>query len=373
MGGMVIDGRYRVGALLGRGGFGSVYEAENLRFGGRVALKLLDRSDANTVRRFHQEARISGTILHPNVCRVFDVGWINDKPFIVMELLSGETLSTRLERKGPLKCGDAVDIAIQVLAGLGAAHELGIVHRDVKPQNVFLMWRAGCSPMVKLLDFGLAKALTKEPVRANTTVPGKIVGTITYMSPEQLHGERIDARTDLFSCAVLLFEAMTGVLPWNGRTPTDVGAAILRDQPQSLLRLLPHAPPELEPILLHGLNKQRSRRFQTAIEFMRALGALQRARPNLMAGVSPEDESSTGVALPVTYASSSNDGSHDGSDDAATDVTPHRHLLVPQDVPPPADLSQTFHPTEKVRPALHRESSASTTAARRFRRRPPTS
>src|SRR5262249_41194964 len=146
--------------------------------------------DARTVRRFTQEARISGTILHPNVCRVFDVGWANEKPFIVMELLSGENLGGRLERKGALKVASAIDIAIQVLAGLGAAHDVGVVHRDVKPQNVFLLTRQGCSPMVKLLDFGLAKALSKEP-QPTTTLPGKIVGTIAYMSPEQLQGERI--------------------------------------------------------------------------------------------------------------------------------------------------------------------------------------
>jgi serine/threonine-protein kinase len=362
--GTVIDGRYKVGALLGRGGFGSVYEAENLRFGGRVALKLLEKSDPNTVRRFHQEARISGTILHPNVCRVFDVGWTNDKPFIVMELLSGETLSTRLERKGPLKVGDAIDIAIQVLAGLGAAHELGIVHRDVKPQNVFLMWRAGCSPMVKLLDFGLAKALSKEPMRGTTTVPGKIVGTITHMSPEQLHGDKIDARSDLFSVAVVLFESLTGVLPWAGKTPTDIGAAILRDQPRSLLQLSPHAPPELEPIIGHGLQKQRSRRFQSAIEFMRALGALQRTRPSILTpAVAQEDESSTGIALPVTYGSSQ-DGSED---DATTDVTPHRHLMAEGPTPTEQHRGPRYHPTERIRPVL-RESS--TTTSRRIPRRP---
>jgi eukaryotic-like serine/threonine-protein kinase len=290
--GLIIDGRYRVGGLLGRGGFGTVYEAENLRFGGRVALKILDRSDHGTVRRFNQEARIAGTILHPNVCRVFDVGWLNERPFIVMELLSGETLASRLQRKGQMKIADAIDMAIQVLAGLGAAHELGIVHRDVKPQNVFLVRRHACSPMVKLLDFGLAKALNKAP-RPTTTMPGKLVGTIAYMSPEQLLGDKIDARTDLFSAAVLLFEAITGVLPWSGRNAADIGAAILRDHPRAITTHQPSSPRELEPILACGFMKDRSRRFQSAVEFMRALGALQRVRPSIVPlPVGMEDDSS---------------------------------------------------------------------------------
>jgi eukaryotic-like serine/threonine-protein kinase len=279
--GAIIDGRYKVGALLGRGGFGTVYEAENLRFGGRVALKILDRSDHGTVRRFNQEARIAGTILHPNVCRVFDVGWLNERPFIVMELLSGETLAARLQRKGQIKIADAIDMTFQVLAGLGAAHELGIVHRDVKPQNVFLVRRHACSPMVKLLDFGLAKALNKEP-RPTTTMPGKLVGTIAYMSPEQLLGDKVDARTDLFSSAVLLFEAITGVLPWSGKNPADIGAAILRDQPRAVTAHQPNSPRELEPILACGFMKDRNRRFHSAVEFMRALGALQRVRPSIV-------------------------------------------------------------------------------------------
>jgi serine/threonine protein kinase len=325
--GEIIEGRYKVGPLIGRGGFGTVYEAENLSFGGRVALKMLERSDPGTVRRFNQEARIAGTILHPNVCRVFDVGRFKEKPFIVMELLSGENLGARLERKGPLKVGNAIDIAIQVLAGLGAAHEMGVVHRDVKPQNVFLVARQGCSPMVKLLDFGLAKALSKD-ARPTTTMAGKIVGTIAYMSPEQLHAERIDARSDLFSSAVLLYEAITGVLPWPGRTPADIGAAILRDPPKPLAEHLSRFPRELEAILALGLMKDRSRRFQSAMEFMRALGVLQRTQPGIVPfAVSPgtEDEATTHIAWREGF------GAEDAmEDDAPTNITPPR-ALTPQE------------------------------------------
>jgi serine/threonine protein kinase len=356
--GEVIDGRYKLGSLLGQGGFGTVYEAENLRFGGRVALKVLDRSDTRTVRRFNQEARIAGTILHPNVCRVFDVGWINDKPFIVMELLSGVTLATRLERKGALQIPSAIDIAIQVLAGLGAAHEVGVVHRDVKPQNVFLVERQGCSPMVKLLDFGLAKALSKE-TRLTTTLPGKIVGTMAYMSPEQLHGERLDARSDLFSCGVLLYEAITGVLPWSGRSPTDIGASILRDPPRPLPTTLRSFPPEFAAILAHALTKDRNRRFQSSIEFMRALGALQRSRPGIVSyAVSPglEDEQTTNISMRPEL-----DLADDGSDDEATTniTTPvgfglpgHAHPASSETTrkglpgaPPPPPLRVTQSPT----------------------------
>jgi serine/threonine-protein kinase len=295
--GEVIDGRYRLGKPLGQGAFGTVYEAENLRVGGRVALKLLTRADQRTVKRFAQEARISGTILHPNVCRVFDTGWVKERPFIIMELLSGETLANRLGRRGALSAASAIDMAMQVLAGLGAAHDVGVVHRDVKPQNVFLVAREGYHPMVKLLDFGLAKALRKEPrnqTQTMYTLPGKTVGTIAYMSPEQLQGGQVDARSDLFSCAVVLYESLTRMLPWAGKNPADIGAAILRDAPRPIPSQVARSgfPQELIPILARGLAKDRDERFKSAIEFMRALGSLQRRRPSVasLALASPDDD-----------------------------------------------------------------------------------
>jgi serine/threonine protein kinase len=295
--GEVIDNRYRLGRTLGQGAFGTVYEAENLRVGGRVALKLLTRADTRTVKRFAQEARISGTILHPNVCRVFDTGWVKERPFIVMELLSGENLAARLGRRGALSPPSAIDMAMQVLAGLGAAHEVGVVHRDVKPQNVFLVAREGYHPMVKLLDFGLAKALRKE-TRGQTqtmyTLPGKTVGTVAYMSPEQLQGGQVDARSDLFSCAVVLYESLTRMLPWAGRNPADIGGSILRDEPRPIPNQVMKSsfPQELITILARGLAKERDDRFQSAIEFMRALGALQRRRPSVasLALAAPDDD-----------------------------------------------------------------------------------
>jgi serine/threonine-protein kinase len=350
--GEVIDGRYRCGKLIGQGGFGTVYEAEHLRFGGRVALKLLDRSDQRTIRRFNQEARIAGTILHPNVCRVFDVGWVKERPFIVMELLSGDNLATRLERKGPIKVANAIDVAIQVLAGLGAAHDVGVVHRDVKPQNVFLVSRQGCSPMVKLLDFGLAKALSKE-IRPTATLPGKIVGTIAYMSPEQLHGDRIDARSDLFSCGVLLYEIITGVLPWAGRTPGEIGASILRDQPRPLPQTGQSIPPELAAILAHALTKDRNHRFQSAIEFMRALGALQRTQPAIVPfAVSPglEDEGTTHISWRAELEKDESD-----DDEATTNITTPQGLALPnarQALPKTASSSDTMQKPWAFRTAL---------------------
>ena len=293
--GTVIDERYRLHAVIGRGGFGTVFEAENLRFGGRVALKLLEQCDKSTIRRFNQEARIAGTVLHPNVCHVFDVGWVNDRPYCVMELLTGETLAARLERSGALSVSAAIDLAIQVRGGLAAAHDAGVVHRDVKPQNVFMVHRQGVSPAVKLLDFGLAKALdplhSGAKVRGTATMPGRVVGTVAYMSPEQLLGESIDGRSDLFSCAVVLYEAVTGALPWRGRTRADIGTAILRDTPKPVAVLRPQTPPELDTILERGLTKDRTKRYQSAYEFLRALASLQRSHRSMIVAPTVAEES----------------------------------------------------------------------------------
>lgn len=279
-------GRYRVAELLGEGGMGRVYVAEDETLRRRVALKVLKRSDEESRRRFVREARSAARVSHPNLCPIFDVGEENGQPFLAMELLAGETLAARI-RKGPLPPAETMRLAEDLLAGLAALHETGLVHRDVKPSNFFLTAHGG-----RLVDFGLASEPRAEaaPGIASTpdvTSPGQLHGTPGYMAPEQILGHTVDARTDLFAAGAMLYEALTGRRPFPGATPAAALSATLYDEPEPLV-----GSPELvalDPPIRRALAKKAAWRFASALEMAEALrGAAGLARPE---DASPADHS----------------------------------------------------------------------------------
>ncbi len=264
-------GPYQILAPVGSGGMGEVYSARDSKLRRTVAVKVLPSwvaGESDMLRRFEKEARAVGALNHPNILTVHDLGNHDGAPFLVSELLDGETLRERLGR-GPLPWRQALGVTAQAARGLAAAHEKGIVHRDLKPENLFLT-RDG---RVKILDFGLAKVVTLTPDDEHETlsrpglaltVPGTVMGTVGYMSPEQVRGESADQRSDLFSLGVCLFEMFTGERAFARGNPVETMSAILNDQPPPLAEHDPGLPAALEQLLRHCLEKLPEERFQSA-------------------------------------------------------------------------------------------------------------
>ena len=282
--GKKIGDKYLVRSVLGEGGMGTVFEAEHLTIGRAVAVKVLHPTQAlkkDAVRRFHQEARAAGTIGHPNICEVYDLGSLDDgSPYLVMEKLVGETLAERISSEGGLPFEDVIDIVVQVLSALVAAHEKGIVHRDIKPENVFLTKRVGCPALVKLLDFGVSKIIgaqsqgTEDELELTRT--GMVMGTPYYMSPEQARGDRnLDARVDLYACGILLYEALTGHRPFTAANYNALLLRILRSTPRPARELRPALPAGFDAVLDKALARNREDRYASATDFQRDLQALR--------------------------------------------------------------------------------------------------
>ncbi len=289
--GTTIADKYKIVRVLGRGGLGIVFEAENAVLSRMVAVKVVLDGRNDGFERLEREARMVAMLQHPNVCDVYDLGRLPMYgPYLVCERLYGETIAQRVKREAALPIALVVDVLSQVLSGLHAAHGRHIIHRDMKPQNVFLVDRLGCPPLAKILDFGLAKDLTVGSART-LTKPGFAVGTPEYMAPERLRGVKESTPAmDIFSVGVIAYEALTGVYPFSGATTVVRQARILRDDPTPLRELRPSIPRMMEDVIAQALAKNPAERFADAAVF---LNRLRECVPAIVAEEPPPESTST--------------------------------------------------------------------------------
>ena len=318
--GRTIDGKYQLREVIGEGGMGSVFAAEQLNIRRMVAIKVLHPSQAKkavAVKRFHQEARAVGSIGHPNICEVYDMGSLDDgSPYLVLEYLTGQTLSARIAAVGRLNWPEAVDVFTQVSSGLIAAHERGILHRDIKPENVFLSQRPGCPPIVKLLDFGVSKMLSRPTSRGlefddeTLTKTGMVMGTPYYMAPEQARGERdLDGRVDIYACGVVLYEILTGKRPFQGTNYNALLMGILTSTPTPLRSLEPSVLPALERVVQKAMSRSRKDRYADARALRDAL-VLVTQQP-----IRPKSDS---IDIPINFVDSAEVDLHRLDEDNGT-------------------------------------------------------
>jgi len=276
--GQTLDGRYALLGLLGEGGMGTVYLGRHVVIGRKVAVKLLHAqlaADKGVVKRFYREAQAAAAVRHKNIIEVLDVGvapW--GDPYIVMEYLEGESLGAILARMGPIDTSQALGVMVPALEALAAAHDAGVIHRDLKPDNVFVLRPPGEEPTVKLIDFGVSKFIGAD-VKTQLTQTGSLLGTPAYMSPEQARGRSdVDLRSDIYSMGVILYQMLTGALPFDGDNYNAMLISSLTDPPRPPLEVFGGFPSEAEPVVMRALSKRAEDRFDSAGEMIEALAAL---------------------------------------------------------------------------------------------------
>jgi len=275
--GEVLDSRYQVQKKLGEGGMSYVYLAREVSTGRDVAIKVLSpklATDRSSVERLRREAGLAMRLDHPNVCRILRLGESEDGLiYLVMPFLNGELLSDREVKGGPMSLAAGIDVLRQVCAGLHHAHEVQIVHRDLKPENIMLVAEAHGRDRAVVMDFGLAKERRADPAIAKLTATGIILGTPEFMSPEQIRGKPLDARSDIYALGIVAFEMFTGKLPFQGRNAQEMMIARLRGQPQKLRQVRADLSEGLESTLARAMEVNHDARYNTALEFADALTA----------------------------------------------------------------------------------------------------
>lgn len=273
--GQVIDNKYRIIGPLGEGGASEVYLCERLLVGDRVALKMLRAqyaSDMETSRRFHLEALTTASIKHPNVITIHDFDFTDDGiPFMVMELLRGNTLFDELKRAGRLQLRHCLRIIMPICSALNVAHLHGIIHRDLKPANIVLHRMDDGTEVMKLIDFGIAKQFLEPKANIVSTAPGMVVGTPAYMAPERCMEETYDERADIYNLGLILYEMIAGQHPFSARTMTAMMAKQISELPKPLTQIAPDVPAEIDRVVLKALAKSPNDRYSTALELADAL------------------------------------------------------------------------------------------------------
>jgi serine/threonine-protein kinase len=271
----VLDNRYRVNGRLGEGGMSFVYEATDVHTGKQLAIKVLSPKlsrDANSVQRLRREAGLAMRLKHPNVCRIQRLGETEDGLiYLVMPYLRGELLSDREGKVGQMMPDEGLVYLIQCCAGLHYAHQQNIIHRDLKPENIMLVREEDGTDTAVIMDFGLAKQHQADPSMAKLTATGIILGTPEFMSPEQIRGKQIDARSDVYALGIVAFEMFTARLPFEGRSPQEMMIARLRGKPTQLRKFRSDFPRKLEAVLMQSMATEPADRYPTALEFGNAL------------------------------------------------------------------------------------------------------
>jgi serine/threonine protein kinase len=302
----ILGGEYQVLEKIGTGGMGSVYKASQPAMNRMVAIKILHPKLANRkdlTSRFRREARAMSQLSHPNTVKVFVYGEMEDDGslYIVMEMLEGRNLNQTVRKDGPIPSDRAIPILIQVCGALQEAHDLGIVHRDLKPENIFLSRQGGINDYPKVLDFGLAKVTERQmqPGSIILTQEGMVFGTPEFMSPEQAQGKTLDARSDIYSLAVILYELLTGKLPFSAKTPMEY---IQKHVTEPIIPLSERVaerqfPKGLDEVMARALSKKPENRFQTAAEFAEALRPFGGAAAQTLPSLRP-DKAAASLALP---------------------------------------------------------------------------
>src|SRR6266566_844443 len=324
-------GRYQVLSCIGRGGMGEVFLAQDTSLGRKVALKLL-RSDFTRIeerlRRFQQEARAASALNHPNILTIHEIGQEGSLHFMATEYVEGETLRQHLAR-ARMTVGQTLDVAVQVASALAAAHQAGIIHRDIKPENIMLRTDGN----VKVLDFGLAKLTEPKTVETAAptlpqveTAPGVVMGTFSYMSPEQARGLAVDTRTDIWSLGVMIYEMAAGRQPFEGETASDVMSLILQKEPPPLAHSWPEVPAELERMVRKALRKDKEERYQTIKDLLIDLRNLRKELE-----LSAEMERSappTGRAMSSGQSAAATAHSASSAEYIVTEIKQHKRAAV---------------------------------------------